>query len=168
MYEGGYTQGRIQGDAMSVPPFDDLGLLPIGVHDTTFAEIEMALCWNQHRLELWASFRRFLQDRCGMLIAAKVPFWVDGSFARRKELPSDIDVVIDLSGHTDRNDLVSAVLLLRFLHDQIKAEYHVDLWSRHPNIPNDLTVFFQYAGDKCAIELQIEPKHPKGILRATS
>lgn len=153
---------------MPVPSFDELGLLPAGVHDATFAEIETALCWNQHRSELWAHFQRFLQDKCEPLIAEGVPFWVDGSFARRKEFPSDIDVVIDLSGHANSDRLLSNVLLLRFLHDQIKAEYHVDLWSRHPSIPNDLTEFFQYAGDKCAVEMQIEPKHPKGILRATS
>jgi hypothetical protein len=151
---------------MPVPAFDGLGLLPAGIHDASFAEIERAMCWNAHRASLWDGFQRFLRDRCQTYLAAEVPFWIDGSFIRRKELPSDIDIVIDLASAPD--DFLAIGLLLRMDHAQIKAEYHVDLWLRHSKIPNDLTAYFQYAGDKCAIELRIDSKHLKGILRATS
>ncbi|MCC7247384.1 MAG: hypothetical protein IT473_02050 [Lysobacter sp.] len=151
---------------MPVPSFDDIGLLPAGIHDVSFAEIETAMCWNSHRQALWLDFRRFLQERCQLLVAAGVPFLIDGSFVRRKEFPSDIDLVIDVTGCSD--EIVGVGLLLRFNHRLIKAEYHVDQYLRHPTLLNDLSSFFQYAGDKCAVEMHIDPKHPKGILRATS
>jgi hypothetical protein len=151
---------------MPVPSFDNFGLLPAGVHHVTFAEIETALCWNPHRQALWSDFQRFLADKADLFLVAGTPFYIDGSFVRRKESPADIDVVIDLSNCSD--DLVRTGYLLRFDYDQIKAVYHVDLWLKHPKIPLDLSAFFQYAGEKCAIEMSIDPKHPKGILRATS
>ena len=155
-----------QGNVMSVPPFDNLGLLPAGVHDTTFAEIETALCWNPHRRVLWSGFQQFLKSKCQSFLGAGVPFFIDGSFVRRKEIPSDIDLVIDLTDCSD--EIVGVGLLLRLNHGSIKAEYHVDHYVRHPTFPHDLAEYFQYAGDKCAVEMHIDPKHPKGILRATS
>jgi hypothetical protein len=151
---------------MPVPPFDNFGLLPAGVHEATFAEIETALCWNPHRQALWVDFQRFLRERCQKLVSARVPFFIDGSFVRRKDLPADIDLVIDLTGCSD--EIIGVGLLLRFDHNAIKAEYHVDQYPRHPSLPLDLSAFFQYAGEKCAIEMSIDPRHPKGILRATS
>ncbi len=151
---------------MPVPAFNDLGLLPAGVHDTSFAEIEIAMCWNAHRRALWSDFQRFLNGKCRPLLAAGVPFFIDGSFVRRKEFPSDIDLVIDVTGCPD--DLIGLALSFRISHASIKAEYHVDQYTRHPKIPLDLSEYFQYAGEKCAVEMHIDPKHPKGILRATS
>jgi hypothetical protein len=79
-------------------------------------------------------------------------------------MPSDIDVVMDFTGF-DARDEIMKFLELRFRHDEIKAAYHVDVWPRHPMIPADLAAYFQYVGDKCAAELCIDVKHPKGILR---
>lgn len=150
---------------MPVPAFDSLGLLPAGVHDATFSEIEKVLCWNSHRADLWYHFKLFISEKCGIFSSNGVSFWIDGSFVRSKDFPSDIDLVLDLSSHADRHDLLAELMLLRLAHGEIKVRYHVDLWGKHPRIPNDLTAFFQYAGDKCAFELHVEPKHPKGILR---
>lgn len=36
-------------------------------------------------------------------------------------------------------------------------------WTRHPVIPNDLVLFFQYLGDKAAAELRMDHKIPRGF-----
>lgn len=92
------------------------------------------------------------------------PLWIDGSFVRSKPMPSDIDVIIDMAGMADESAL-RAAMKVRFANPEIKKTYGVDLWVNHPAVPYDFAAFFQYVGDKCAIEKQIDPKHPKGILR---
>ena len=76
----------------------------------------------------------------------------------------DIDIVIDATSLIDEGKLCQ-LLALKFNAMHIKAKYHVDLWLRHPALPNDLVAFFQYAGTKAAAELRILSNHPKGILR---
>ncbi len=91
------------------------------------------------------------------------PIFVDGSFCRKKELPDDIDIVLDgLAAPPEKHWPLAA---LCFRRSKFKETYHVDVWARLPLLPHDLSVFFQYVGDKAAAELQLEPKHPKGILR---
>jgi len=148
---------------MGIPPLDELGLLPAGVWDCSFEDISTQFCWNDHRRALWKGFLHFIEKEYRPA-SLSVPLWIDGSFVRSKPIPSDIDVVMDFTGFDTAEDL-GQLLGLRVRHDELKTAYHVDLWSRHPLIPNDLGAFFQYAGDKCAAELNIDIKHPKGILR---
>ena len=148
-----------------IPPLDGLGLIPEGIWDCTFAEIENRFCWNDHRRTLWADFKRFIADvyaPCAM----GMPVWVDGSFTRSKPLPEDIDLVIDFSSEAI-NHVVDTMLSLRKRAADFKTNYHVDVWVRHPELPVDLAEFFQYVGDKAASELNLQPKDPKGILRVT-
>jgi len=85
---------------------------------------------------------------------------------RDKLFPEDIDLVLDVTGHSD-SDLVIA-LGLHFRRDELKRLYKVDVWPRHPKIPIDLGAFFQYIGDQAAAQLRLKPKHLKGILRIQS
>jgi hypothetical protein len=145
-----------------IPPFDDNGLLPQGVFDCSLPEVALRFCWNVHRSTLWLGLESFLADHVTSLPTNPV-FWIYGSFVRSKEAPSDNDLVVDVTGAAD--DVLRSVIGWHLNHDKIKETYHVDMWPRHPRIPRDLTAFFQYAGDKCAAELHIDPKWPKGILR---
>lgn len=152
-----------RGEGMAIPPLDELGLLPPGVVDATLDEIAESFCWNDHRRNLWDGFMRFVEVeyRAHRL---SFPLWIDGSFVRSKPMPSDIDVIIDMAGMADESAL-RAAMKVRFANPEIKKTYGVDLWVNHPAVPYDFAAFFQYVGDKCAIEKQIDPKHPKGILR---
>jgi hypothetical protein len=114
---------------------------------------------------LWRGLEAFLAD-CVAKLPGRPVLWIDGSFVRNKELPSDIDLVVDVSNATD--EVLTFVIELRLQHDKFKEMYHVDVWFRHPRIPHDLAAFFQYVGDKCAAELQVDPKWPKGIVRVQS
>lgn len=147
---------------MPIPDFDQLGLLPAGVHDCTWAEIEHALCWNDRRQALFVKLMAFI-DQAWVPLNATCPIFVDGSFVRRKDTPGDIDLVVDAT-HLPPAPLGS-VFVLMTQQQRLKATFEVDLWMRHPGIPNDLTQFFQYAGVKAAAELQINSQTPKGILR---
>ncbi|HRE72288.1 MAG TPA: hypothetical protein PLC14_17405 [Accumulibacter sp.] len=138
-------------------------MLPPGIHDCTLTEIRGRLCWNPRRQEIFDGLCAFIVHEWAPLgIAA--PLLVDGSFVRDKSLPADVDVVLDLSAEAPAQ-AISLALSLRFRHDEIKLTYNVDVWTRHPLIPNDLVQFFQYLGDKAAAELCIDCKHLKGILR---
>lgn len=88
-------------------------------------------------------------------------------YVRRRDLPKDIDIVLDLQGlpAMDNSRALTMALQLRFEHDQLFREYHVDVWARHPLLPVDLAAYFQYAGLSAAAELRIDERHPKGILR---
>jgi predicted nucleotidyltransferase len=145
-----------------IPALDDIGLLPPGVWECTLAEAEEVFATTPHRRELWKGFLQFLADEVEP--HTPVPIWIDGSFTRRKDHPSDIDVVVDFSDLPEAVAMPMAVsLYLR--NSKLKAAYKVDAYPRHPEIANDFAAFFQYAGSKAAAEFQIDSKHPKGILR---
>jgi hypothetical protein len=92
------------------------------------------------------------------------PIYIDGSFIRQKPEPEDIDLVLDLSS-LPTHDAIQMALEIRYRWDEFKRLYNLDVWTRHPSLPHDLVDFFQYAGDKAAAELHLDPKHRKGILR---
>lgn len=147
---------------MPIPTLDNHGLLPAGTHDCSIMEIEQSFCWNPHRVELIGKLKDFLAQRWHPL-GIQAALWVDGSFTRKKDIPADIDVVVDIA-HLPITD-VGPVFALLMARDQIKKDFSVDFWVKHPAIPNDLTVFFCYAGIKAAAELGIDSQQVKGILR---
>lgn len=145
-----------------IPTFDDYGLLPTGEHPCTLSDVYDHLCWNHHRAHLYSKLCSFLSAEWEN--RQETPIYIDGSFVRKKDLPEDIDVVIDVSNEQDQL-IVGKALYLWTEQPRIKQQYSVDLWIRHPRIPNDLVEFFQYVGTKASAELSIPHNHPKGILR---
>lgn len=141
---------------------DDNGLLPPGVWNCSLAEVSERFATTPHRQGLWDGLLKFLEDEVRPL--GSLPVWIDGSFTRAKPFPEDIDVVLDFSA-ADLTKAAYHIVSFRARHDELKERYHVDVWTRHPAIENDLVAFFQYAGEKCAAELRVDRKHPKGILR---
>ena len=149
---------------MPIPNLDAHGLLPVGVHSCGMLEIDHTFCWNAHRVQLFRGLQDFIVQRWQPL-GIHAPFWINGSFTRKKDTPEDIDVVADVS-HVAVTDMMP-VILLQYANHSNKATYHVDFWFKHPMLPNDLTNFFQYTGLKAGAELGLDAKHPKGILKVT-
>lgn len=147
---------------MPIPPLDRHGLLPVGVYDCSWHEVENEFCWNPHRQSLFDKLQMFLAQKWAPLNLV-APLWVNGSFTRRKDQPDDIDVVADVS-HLPAIEAYP-VLLLQFQREDNKRDFSVDFWVKHPLIPNDLTAFFQYTGLKAGAELRLDAMNPKGILR---
>lgn len=145
-----------------IPDFDEHGLLPPGVHECTLEEIGQRFCWTDRRKDIFNGLCAFITREC----RPRVSVFVDGSFVRNKALPDDVDVVLELTD-LPADDVLHG-LSIWFRHDEIKTNYNVDVWSRHPKFPNDLSIFFQYLGDKAAAELCLPIKHPKGLLMVRS
>lgn len=77
----------------SIPPFnDDLGYLPPGVYETTWAEFSQRFGTNPHRLRLLtgiaAACRKLAIAGCRRVV-------IGGSFVTTKELPNDFDAYYD-------------------------------------------------------------------------
>ena len=146
-----------------IPNFSAHGLLPKGVHDCTLSEIELRFCWTPRRRALFSGLQRFISDEI-VPAGLHCPLWIDGSFVRNKPEPNDIDIVLDLTHLDDIGGLATA-MAIRLRWQEIMDAYNLDVWTRHPRLPNDLTAFFQCTGDKAAAELRIDKKHPKGVIR---
>lgn len=71
-----------------IPSFDPRGSLQPGVHETTMAEIEGRLAFNEHRRRLAAGLK--LAD-ANLEAAGARRIWIDGSFVTNKPEPADID-----------------------------------------------------------------------------
>lgn len=149
---------------MAIPDLDKHGLLPQGCHDCSWDEVRAFFCWNAHRTALLDKAHDFFSQVWAPLNIA-APIWVDGSFTRKKEIPEDIDVVVDLSHLSNAEAMPGLTLWMQRNALNFKSAYSIDFWVRHPLIPNDLTQFFRYAGTKAAAETGLDIKHPKGILR---
>jgi hypothetical protein len=150
---------------LPIPALDSNGLLPAGVHDCTLKDIDTAFAWNDHRVGLLKAFadcyQRDIRDEFS------VPLLFDGSFVTDKELPEDIDVVLDLSNADVETQGNGLKFFLRN-KDRLKAQYRVHFLINLPGITGwDMSAFFQYIGVKTAKFKGLMPRHNKGILRLT-
>lgn len=71
-----------------IPPFNDTGLLPAGVHEATWAEIAARLGGTERRDALLEGLRRAL---LALQVAGCVRAYLDGSFVTDKSDPGDFD-----------------------------------------------------------------------------
>jgi hypothetical protein len=72
-----------------IPPFDERGNLPAGIHKADWSEVEVALGGSAWRAALLAGLREAL----GLLAGAGCrTAYLDGSFASAKSAPGDFDV----------------------------------------------------------------------------
>jgi hypothetical protein len=82
---------------MTIPHFDINGLLPIGIHETSWNEFENRFGYNFHRKRLLNGLWKALTN---MKLAGCTTIFIDGSFVTSKELPNDYDCCWDTSGVT--------------------------------------------------------------------
>lgn len=149
-------------DAMPVPSLVTAGLLPVGIHDATLAEIEEAFGRaNDTRIQLFHNLTAFCAelDVFGTLIKG---IFVDGSFVTNKAVPSDIDLVVihDEDDYLALDDHENA----EFLHEDRAADlYKFDLFVEFDETA--MVRFFQNVSAEFAIENGLAPGHPKGMLR---
>jgi hypothetical protein len=78
-----------------IPPFDERGNLPPGIHRATRAELVERFGTTARRRELLAGLREALLR----LAAAGCPaVWLDGSFVTSEEVPDDYDGAWEIAG----------------------------------------------------------------------
>lgn len=155
---------------MPIPPLDQHGLLPIGVHLCTVDEIARAFggATDGHRRDL---FNGFVEWR-GLIVRKNLPFelHVDGSFTTNKARPSDVDVALRLPlPQPTRENLRTLASLDELLNPEIaKTRYHVDPHVFHMPLADDETDmvrFFCTMKPEAARRHRVPPTHIRGILR---
>lgn len=148
---------------MPIPALTADGYLPAGEHLCNLAEVQAVFANNEHRQNLVDNFHRFL-DWMHQTHDLVFPYYVDGSFTTAKQLPSDIDFVIDLTGApTDK--VRRALDLWSMGRATIKENFKVDFWPYFPGANNDLRAYFQYVRIEELQERQLPMDTRKGILR---
>lgn len=88
--------------------------------------------------------------------------YVDGSYATDKELPGDVDVVLDTSGMSIEIQ-IKAICFQANNYD-VMLSRGVQFFAMLPAMQNNFIHFFQYAGEKTGAVKKCSPKEPKGIL----
>jgi hypothetical protein len=147
---------------VAIPSFDAHGLLPAGVYDCSLADIKNAFAWNAHRAKLFAAFETcYLQD---IRANFSEPLLFDGSYVTDKNLPDDIDVVLDLVNATNSVQ-IAALKYLTQRQKYLHTAFRVHFWINLPGVTADFRAFFQYVGTKTAKFKGLQPMHNKGILR---
>jgi hypothetical protein len=153
---------------MAIPQLDAHGLLPVGIHSATLADVGASFgMQNQRRQELFDKLQVFVTfaQGFGMFTAA----YVDGSFTTDKAVPGDVDVVLEIS----RPGLAGLLLLpgaLQILDTgAIKATYEVDLHIDHPQQagqgPPFMVQFFQTMRIAELLARRLPSSHRRGILK---
>lgn len=148
---------------MAIPALTADGYLPAGEFDCDLTEVETVFGVNDHRADLLGKFRDFLtwlRDDHGI----DLPYFVDGSYTTSKDMPGDIDCVLDLTNATQLQ-IGAALTLFHLRQDEIKRNFKVDFWFYHPDADKDLRQFFQYVRVEELQQRQLPPETRKGILR---
>lgn len=81
-----------------IPPFDEQGVLPDGLHDCTIEEVAERFGRfrsSDRRLRLWERFRDFIDE--AKATGAIEAMLVDGSFVTATDDPNNIDLVLVVS-----------------------------------------------------------------------
>lgn len=78
-----------------IPPFDEAGRLPPGIHWADWDEFKARFSTNSHRERLLAGLKRALD---ALRIANCSTVFVDGSFVTAKEFPGDFDACWNMEG----------------------------------------------------------------------
>ena len=84
-----------------IPPFDERGNLPPGIHTATLKEIERRFALTEHRRLLFNGLKRLLAN---LKAADCTTFYLNGSFITNKEEPADYDCTWDSTGVTTALD----------------------------------------------------------------
>ena len=145
---------------MPIPPLDQNGLLPFGVHDCTLEEIKArfgSFRGSDRRPQLFARLEAFLSEAKAARVVVSV--LVDGSFVTARLVPNDIDLILVVApGHSFAVDLSPgeyAVLSKRRVYRRhgfdvlVACDESEEYWR--------YVRFFQ--------QIRFEPGRTKGILR---
>jgi hypothetical protein len=115
-----------------IPPFNDLGYLPAGIHEVTWAEFWERFATNAYRKQLLTGLRLALGE---LKQAGCCRVYIGGSFVTDKEKPNDYDGCFELFGIDE--DKIDPIFLIPNSQAQ-KDRFYGEL------LPNSVMVgFFQ-------------------------
>ena len=111
-----------------IPPFNEHGWLPEGIHDCTMDEAAERFGGFQSsdlRPRSWARFTEFIGEvkGCGLLEAAIV----DGSFVTAKPDPNDIDLVLVVAASYDFSKDLPPVQYNLLAQQRVRRRFGFDI-----------------------------------------
>jgi hypothetical protein len=145
---------------MPIPPLDENGLLPPGVHDCTLTEIAArfgGFQGNEQRPRLMAKLEVFVMEARASGIVRLV--LVDGSFVTGKDAPNDVDLIVVVAKEHDFSADLLPLAYNVVSKRRVQRRFGFDiLVARDGSVEYGKWVqFFQ--------QVRLEPAHRKGILR---
>ncbi|ESS71940.1 hypothetical protein MGMO_83c00130 [Methyloglobulus morosus KoM1] len=150
---------------MTLPPLDNRGLLPEGIHEADRQEIENVFCVSLYRQKLFEELIRFFQTE---IQVAGIEIFLAGSFFSDKAMPNDIEVTIPLNANKLIDPTIKHIIDLGNSqeHERLKKTYRVDFYitielAGH----NDFRQFFQYVGEKTANVKGLNSRDKRGIVK---
>jgi hypothetical protein len=145
---------------MPIPPLNDHGLLPPGIHPCSLQEIEVRFGRfqaNDRRPRLWAAFREFVREVKSTEIA--LVLLINGIFVTAKSSPEDIDLIlVVVEEHDFQSDLSQAEYNI-LSAQRVRRRHQLDLLvarAGSDQLQRYLTLFQQ---------VRLEPDKTKGILK---
>lgn len=150
-----------------LPDFTEHGLLPEGIYECSLEDAHNRFCYNDHRKRIWDGVKKALKlmQEDGLSGGCLL---IDGSFVTDKAVPSDVDMVFDVTSITDERLLYRALKFFNEHHNQLKMNYMVDWYTNLPGLGKDFNLFFQYVGEKTAQTKGLSPNNLKGLLKVES
>jgi predicted nucleotidyltransferase len=145
---------------MPIPPLDEDGLLPEGIHECSLEEIRArfgSFQASDQRPRLFAKLGAFLRD--AEASKAVVGVLVNGSFVTGKARPNDIDLIVVVPREHDFLADLSPGAYNVLSKRRVRQRFGFDLLvAREGSIEYERwTEFFQ--------EVRLEPGRRKGILK---
>lgn len=138
-----------------IPPFDDNGELPPGVHNADWSEFQLRYGSNGHRE---SQLEGLLRAAKNLKDAGSQALWVDGSFVTDKELPRDFDGCWDSAG-VDMSKVAPALKEFGNSRAWQKAEFGGELFPADGIADAKGSVFLDFFRQSKA------SGNPKGIVR---
>lgn len=151
-----------------LPPLDARGLLPQGVHQCTWTDIEQVFCDNAHRASRYERLQDFVRDEL-RAVASGLGLVLGGSFFSDKPHPGDIDCTCVIPANEIPNRTMLIVLATQHgAKGRIYVQYHVEFY---PTLQvagqSDFRSFFQYVGPKTAFAKSLKAKDRRGVVEVS-
>jgi hypothetical protein len=151
---------------VSLPPFNDFGYLPEGVHETTLEQMRERFVINPKRTLLWGRFEEFLgwAVSTGKFSHA----YIDGGFITNKSAPEDIDLILQTRARYGPEAFSAMEPFFAKGIETIYEKYsvHLHFWAEgFPGGLSDFRRFFQYLRPQDAAPVGLREGAKKGIVR---
>lgn len=151
---------------MPIPALNSHGLLPKGIHDCSMPEIASSFSSTDprhQRARLFKNLDAFIAwirpVKCFKFI------YIDGSFVTNKEIPGDVDLILELPSPAPA---MATRLQKMKLFDQayVHRTFELHVFFYVAGFPgNDLRAFFQYLRPEETQMRGLQAGETKGILR---
>lgn len=157
---------RDEEEDVAIPPLNNIGLLPPGVHACNLDDIPTWFEGDLLRHRIWMGLVQVLPQMRAPFTTYAGPqgrLILGGSFFSDKPNPADIEATVVLDASHPPALMGRFAELFYTSHIQWKDEHLVDFYPTFPG-QNDFSAFFQYVGVKTANAKGLQPNDLRGVV----